>query len=705
MRSRHISFLKFTQIRINLKRLGPFQFIIIMPAGEKHFFRVQFLKTHRIMKLKHIFISLSALMLLAACAAKPGVTPDSLPAERGDELFSRAEKLFDARAYGEAAALYDEYVSRYADKPLAAAALMKIGIIHALSGDYDKARSVYRKIVSEYPSSSFVPDALVEDLFTYFQEGRYQDVIELAPDILQRIDSRAHIFRIHTLLGDTHMAMGSPIDAIDYYARAREYASAVEQEAVTVKLQEAIARLDSTDIAILINHPDENLPMDYLMFQLGLNYAMEEKYDDALTILAEVLDRYPEHENRVLVESLIEEIKKNAVFNRYTIGCLLPLSGPYEVFGNRALKGIELALAQFSAQSDAPPINIIVKDTGADPDKTMMALQELYHDQVAAILGPIVTSEIAGREAQQMGTPIITFTQKDNIAEIGDKVFRNFITPNMQVQAIASLTVQSLGLNRFAILYPDETYGLTYMNLFWDKLLELGGTVVGVESYKPNQTDFMDPIKKLVGLYYEIPEDLKPENDPDIASQEDEASEQTDDQALENGDEEAQEEEEEPEPIVDFDAVFIPDSPGKVGQIVPQLAYFDIEDVYLLGTNLWHSDSLIKIADQYVQGAVMPDGFFAQSTSPRVQEFVKMFEETYEETPDFVAAVVYDSAMILFNVVSRPHIRYRTEIRDELFNLDNFPGITGITKFDENGDVLKKMHLLRIKGKRFVELE
>ena len=666
---------------------------------------MQFLKKHRPMKLKHIFISLCAVIFLAACTAKPGVSPDTSPAERGDELFSKAEKLFDARAYNEAAVLYDEYFSRYADKPLAAAALMKIGIIHALSGDYENARGTYRKIVSEYPSSSFVPDALVEGLFTYFQEGRYQDVIELAPDILQRIDSRAHISRIHTLLGDTYMAMGSPIDAIDSYARAREYATAAEHEAVTVKLQESIARLDSADIAILVNHPDENLPLDFLMYQLGLNYAMEEQYDDALTILSEFLDRYPVHENRILVESLIDEIKKNAVFNRYTIGCLLPLSGPYEVFGNRALKGIELALAQFSSQSDGPPINIIVKDTAADPDKTMMALEELYHDQVAAILGPIVTSEIAGREAQQMGIPIITFTQKDNIPEIGDKVFRNFITPDMQVQAIASFTVQSLGLSRFAILYPDETYGLTYMNLFWDKLLELGGSVVGVQSYKPKQTDFMDPIKKLVGIYYEIPEDLKPENDPDIASEEDVTPGESEDQAPEIGDQEAKDEEEEPEPIVDFDAVFIPDSPGKVGQIVPQLAYFDVRDVYLLGTNLWHSDSLIKIADQYVQGAVMPDGFYAQSDSPVVQEFAKVFEETYQETPDFVAAVVYDSAMILFDVVSRSHIRYRTEIRDDLLNLENFPGVTGITRFDENGDVLKKMHLLRIKGKKFVELK
>ena len=59
----------------------------------------------------------------------------------------------------------------------------------------------------------------------------------------------------------------------------------------------------------------------------------------------------------------------------------------------------------------------------------MIALDELYNDQVAAILGPIVTSEIAGREAQEMGIPIITFTQKDNIPEIGDKVFRNFSLP------------------------------------------------------------------------------------------------------------------------------------------------------------------------------------------------------------------------------------------------------------------------------------
>ncbi|UCD78034.1 MAG: penicillin-binding protein activator [Desulfobacterales bacterium] len=655
------------------------------------------------MKLKHSIICFVVVALICACATKSGGPPDSATAEKADALFARAEDLFGAGSYNEALELYDAYLSQYGEASMAAAALMKIGYIHVVNGDYEKARDAYRRIIVDYPASSFVQDALVEELATYYQQGRYRDVIQVAPDTLRRIDSDLHMFKTYALIGDTYLALGTPIDAIDFYARAQDFASELEQEAIKAKLREAIAQLDTADVAILVEHPDESLPMDFLLYQLGLNYALEEKYDEALTILAEFLDRYPDNENRILVESLIDEIKKNAVFRRNTVGVLLPLSGSYAAFGQRALKGIELALMQFSSQSGNPPINIIVKDTEADPGKTVMVMEELYRDQVAAILGPIVTSEIAAREAQKMGIPIITFTQKDNIPEIGDKVFRNFITPKMQVQAIASFTVETLGLYRYAILYPDETYGITFMNLFWDELLKLGGKVVGVEAYKPQNTDFTDPIKKLIGLYYQVPEDLKPEVVLNGNQSETDAQKSAD-----NGSRDAsadKQQEEEPQPIVDFDAIFIPDSPGKAGLIVPQLAYLDVKDVYLLGTNLWHSDSLIKIADQYVQGAVMPDGFFGESDSPIVQKFVTAFEEAYQEKPDFIEAVVFDSAMILFHAVSRPHIRYRNEIRDELLGLDNFPGVTGPTRFDENGEVRKKLHLLRIKGKRFVELK
>ncbi|NQT10932.1 MAG: penicillin-binding protein activator, partial [Desulfobacteraceae bacterium] len=68
-------------------------------------------------------------------------------------------------------------------------------------------------------------------------------------------------------------------------------------------------------------------------------------------------------------------------------------------------------------------------------------------------------------------------------------------------------------------------------------------------------------------------------------------------------------------------------------------------------------------------------------------------------------AVAYDSAMILFQIVSRPDIRYRSSIKNALMNLTNFQGVTGLTSFDNNGEIKKRLYLLRIKGEKFVELE
>ena len=221
------------------------------------------------MKLIHIILLFSIIVLIWACATKTIVTPDSSRVGIGDELFSKAEEFFEAGSYDEALTLYVEYIHLYKDESLAAAALMKIGFIYTASGKYENARSTYRRILSDYPSSSFVQDALVEELVTYYQQGLYPDVIQFAPATLQRLNSNLPIFKTYALIGDTHLALDSPIDAIDNYVRAREYATKLEQQAILEKLREAITRLDTTDIAILVNHPDGSLPMDFLLYQLG----------------------------------------------------------------------------------------------------------------------------------------------------------------------------------------------------------------------------------------------------------------------------------------------------------------------------------------------------------------------------------------------------------------------------------------------------
>ncbi|MCP4368165.1 MAG: penicillin-binding protein activator, partial [Deltaproteobacteria bacterium] len=352
----------------------------------------------------------------------------------------------------------------------------------------------------------------------------------------------------------------------------------------------------------------------------------------------------------------------------------------------RAMKGIELALSQFNSKATNPSIHLLLKDTGGDTDKAILAVRDLQNDQVAATIGPFITAEAVATEARHSGIPMITITQKENVTEISDNVFRNFITPEMQVKAVVSYATEVLEVKNFAVLYPEEKYGTDFMNLFWDEVLRYGGKIVGSEAYNPSHTDFKDPIKKLVGLYYEVPEDLKKKPDDEI------------DTGKPN-------EEEEPEPVVDFEAIFIPDGPTKVGLIIPQLAFHDIEDVYLLGTNLWHSKKLVDMTKEYIQRAIIPDGFFSESTTVQVRDFVEKFEKTYGEKPGFIEAIAYDTSMILFQILRKPDVRSRNAIKNALMHLKDFQGVTGLTSFNDKGDVKKELSLLRIKDDKFVELE
>ena len=658
------------------------------------------------MKSIRIIFFVTGVLFLWACA--PKMAPVRL--DPADALFSRAEKMLQAESYPEALDAYSEFLKKYPDRPLADAALMKIGSVYAILGDNEKARNAYERLMAEYPESIFVPDARIEILTTYYNQGYYEEVIAQAAGLIEVLVSRGHFLRVYGLLGDTYMALGAPKDAVYYYILAIGKAGDPDKETILITLKDALRHLGSADLVSLISPLKDDVPKGYLMFQLGLNYTEEEKYNEALTVLSAFIEKFPMHENVPQAKSLSASIHKKSVYSRYTIGCLLPLSGPYKIYGNRALTAVELALNQFSANNSGSSIKVIIKDTASDPAKAEMAVNELYDENVAAIIGPFITAESAATAAQNKGIPIITLTQKDNITRIGDYVFRNFFTPGKQVETLVSFVVDTLGVKKFAILYPDEKYGTTFMNLFWDQVIAHGGSVVGVESYNPTYTDFADPIKKLVGLYYEVPEDLKIK---DLAADVQENNETVTDRPIdslevppaEDDKNIESEENEKPEAIVDFDAIFIPDAPTKAGLVIPQLAFYDVKDTYLLGTNLWHSDRLIAMAGQYVQGAVIPDGFFAEDAAENVKNFVGIYQKVFDQKPGFIEAVTYDTAMILFQMVSRPDIRFRSTLKNELERLTDFKGVTGLTSFDADGEVRKRLYLLQIKGNRFFQLE
>jgi len=631
------------------------------------------------MKPGYIILILFISSFFLACGPRPIPLPEPVEFHPGDELFSRAEKMLQRKDYGNALKMYDKYLARFPDGHLAAQALMKKGLIHAALGKNDESRTIYNRLIAKYPSSPVASDAMVEMLVTFFNQGKYDQVIRHATHIPEKTFFRVHILRTHILVGDSYMATGSPAKALNYYLLAYTKTEKQEKEELILKVESTARAVDPATIISLLSRFKDGLPVEDFIYRIGLSKAKCKKYEDTVILLSEFIKSFPENENMQSAKKLIQDINAKFTFKHNTLGCLLPLSGPYTSYGNKILKCIEMALDQFNSQNNRPSIKLIVKDTESDPEKAVLAVNKLSEERVGAILGPVTIHEAAALAAQERRIPIITLGQKENIANLGDYVFRNFITPEMQVQAIVSYAIQVLEINRFAILYPDDKYGMTFMGLFQDEVEAYGGEVIRAEPYHPDQTDFAEPIKKLAETQAELPE------------QPEERSENSD---LKQA-----------EPAIDFEAIFIPDGPTTSGLIIPQLAFYDVVGVYLFGTNLWHSNRLIDMAKQFVQGAIMADGFFAGSNSQKVKYFVKMFEETFDEKPGFIEAVAYDTALMLFNLVSRNDIQSRSELKNSIMNLQNFQGVTGTTFFDNTGNADKELYLLQIKGNKFIELE
>jgi branched-chain amino acid transport system substrate-binding protein len=421
------------------------------------------------------------------------------------------------------------------------------------------------------------------------------------------------------------------------------------------------------------------------MYRLAQNRAAEGEDEEAIQILSDFLRQHPDHENAASARNLLGELESIR-----RLGCLLPLTGSFKAFGERALKGVELALSRYTGENGRSSAKIIIRDTGSDPEKTAAAMDLLVQEKVLAVIGPLAAPEHAARVAQQNGVPIVTLTQKDDICGMGDYVFRNFITPKMQIEALVTHAVQTRGLERFAVLYPDEPYGRTFMSLFREEVTAQGGEVVGIEAYRLAQTDFKDSILNLIGGAGppSAPKPVLPDIDPGEAEIPEVAGNET-----------------EIPPTVNFEALFIPDGPKKAGLIIPQLAFHDVRNVLLLGTNLWHSESLIQMARQHAQGAILTEGFYPYGRSEEVTRFVRDYREIYGEMPGFIEAVAYDSARILLDRMRIPGVRSAGEMKEALFELRDFRGVTGSTSFDRSGEARKSIYLLQIKGRKFVELD
>jgi branched-chain amino acid transport system substrate-binding protein len=423
----------------------------------------------------------------------------------------------------------------------------------------------------------------------------------VAPAIPGQSFSRAGLF----LLGKTLSALGDETSAFEWFVRASRAFSVedpIQQDldGHVAGLLERAGMVSLKSMADAAPAGTRYLPAIYdriasLAFDSN---DLELAEEAAMALVRSSADQYWVDRGRELLERVSEEL----AVSKQVFACLLPLSGPFAIYGREVLNGIQLGMGVFGASEESRTIELLIEDTRSDPDVAAKKVEELVHQsRVMGIIGPLAsrTATAAARKAQELGVPIITLAQKEGITEEGDMVFRNFLTPAREMDRLVSKVIQELGLVRFGVLYPDSAYGRRLLNLFWDRVDEGRSYITAVESYGSEVTDFSEEIRKMVGLHHPRP--------PSVVEKLNQARLAAFDAGIESG---PFEETKGPEPIVEFDAVFIPDNYQKIALIAPQFPFHDVFNIRFLGTSLWQSPDLLDQAAEYLQGCRLPDRLF-----------------------------------------------------------------------------------------------
>ncbi len=630
------------------------------------------------MRLRPV-ITLIAALLLAAIAASLGCAP-AVPPEAPWEkdarvLVDNAESMFAKRQYDQAMKTVDGFFKTYPQSRYRDRALSLAGEIQFTYRNYAQALKYYKELIEKFPASTLIAEAKYKVGLCYFELKEY----DLAIDNLEergKITDPAKLQRIAEVLSTAYLAKGRNVPALRELAWLAQNAANDKQKAgyrdrvremVDKKLSEEELRSAAAGTAY---------PSDIALLRLTALLNEQRRYPDAASSAKKFLNTYPSHPERTRAEMLLAEATAGLTAPRYSLGVLVPQTGQASFYGDRVLRGIQLALLAYNKQHPDDRAELIVKDTEGVPEKASAAFNELAAKGVAAVIGPVLSSEVKAivPDLAKRPLPVITPTASGaGLTELSPWIFRNAITNASQASVAAQYAVEQK-LKKIVIIAPDDPYGRDLTRVF-SRDIARKVEILATVTYPSDANDFGPYIRRLMEI------DLRSQR---IAIPEDEQERKRLFQAY----------------TPSFDGLYLPGYAEKVGLLLPQLAFYNISGKVMIGSNYWHSPDLLERAGTHAEGAVFPDGVYPESEDPAIKSVADAYRSAYQDDLDILAAQAYDAAAMVLSLL-KDKKDTPAAIREGLLSMKDFPGISGATTFSGSGEAQKKLFLIRIERGKF----
>lgn len=334
---------------------------------------------------------------------------------------------------------------------------------------------------------------------------------------------------------------------------------------------------------------------------------------------------------------------------------------PFESNNSSFNEGIDLAVKELNSSGgiNGRAIRLLKKDDGGDVGRGMAVAQSFAENkEVKAVIGhrnsfiSIPASRIYNNAGLVMLSPASTAPELTK----GEYkyIFRNIPSDDEIAKQLVSHAAKQ-GHRRMAVFYSDDAYGIGLANSFEDHARSQGITVV--DRY----------------YYYSSLEDLRRIHNKWQS--------------------------------YGFDGIFLAKSMQEGAQFIQDARKAGITVPMFTG-NALDSPLAVKIAGKAAEGIVVGSIFNPNSDRPEVKKFVKSYMAEYKALPSSYAAQGYDAVKMLADALRKSDLLKHSTVAHELRNLDAWSGVTGVHKFDDNGDDLGDLVVLKklLEGE-FVYLE
>ncbi len=281
------------------------------------------------------------------------------------------------------------------------------------------------------------------------------------------------------------------------------------------------------------------------------------------------------------------------------------------------------------------------------PEEAVVAARKLINQEnVIAIVGPQASRNAipAGKIAESARIPMINPASTNPKTTEGRRyVFRMSFLDDFQGCVMARFAIHELKAGKAAVLYNvADPYSRDIAGVFKGGFENEGGKVVAFESYTTGEEDFTDQIKS-----------IRAQN-PDV--------------------------------------IFLPNSSRDSALQVQQIKQSGIS-ASLLGSDSWDRKTFRVISE--FEGAFMSAHWTFQIDTALNRKFVTDYIQAFGQIPGDTAALTYDAFNMLFEAMKLQRKIDPQSVRDGLYNLGPYQGVSGVIDFIDSGDPVKSAVILR----------